>query len=82
MVVIFEGEGIEGITKQDLANNKGRKLLESALPITSRMLPLLSWFVRKYPMVDLSLIFHPDELNEAVNMLEDYNLKHTEKLVA
>lgn len=82
MVVIFECEGIEGITKQDLANNKGRKLLESALPITSRMLPLLSWFVRKYPMVDLSLIFHPDELNEAVNMLEDYNLKHTEKLVA
>lgn len=82
MVVIFEGEGIEGITKQDLANNKGRKLLESALPITSRMLPLLSWFVRKYPMVDLSLIFHLNELNEAVNMLEDYNLKHTEKLVA
>lgn len=82
LVVIFEGEGVEGITKQDLANNKGRKLLESALPITSRMLPLLSWFVRKYPMVDLSLIFHPDELNEAVNMLEDYNLKHTEKLVA
>jgi len=82
MVAMFEGEGVEGITKQDLANNKGRKLLESALPITSRMLPLLSWFVRKYPMVDLSLIFHPDELNEAVNMLEDYNLKHTEKLVA
>jgi hypothetical protein len=81
MVVIFEDEGIEGITKQDLANNKGRKLLESSLPITSRMLPLLSWFARKYPMVDLSLIFHPDELNEAVNMLEDYNLKHTEKLV-
>ncbi|HHK8512532.1 TPA: hypothetical protein ACQYC6_004609, partial [Vibrio parahaemolyticus] len=56
---------IEGITKQDLANSKGRKLLESALPMTTRMLPLLSWFVRKYPTVDLTLVFHPDEVDDA-----------------
>ncbi|BBM63463.1 hypothetical protein VA249_01090 [Vibrio alfacsensis] len=82
MVAMFEADGIEGITKQDLANSKGRKLLESALPITTRMLPLLSWFARKYPTVDLTLIFHPDEVDEAVMMLEDYNLKCTEKLAA
>lgn len=82
MVATFEADGIEGITKQDLANAKGRKLLESALPITSRMLPLLSWFVSEYPMVDMSLVFHPDEVDEAVLMLEEYNLDHTEKLAA
>lgn len=82
LVAMFDTDGIEGITKQDLANSKGRKLLESALPMTTRMLPLLSWFVRKYPTVDLTLVFHPDELDEAVLMLEDYNLKCTEKLVA
>lgn len=70
------------ITNQDLANSKGRKLLDSALPITTRMLPLLSWFVRKYPTVDLTLVFHPEEVDEAVMMLEDYNMKCTEKLVA
>ncbi|NIY84591.1 DNA polymerase [Vibrio hepatarius] len=82
MVTKFEESGIIGITKQDLANSKGRKLLESSLPITVRMLPLLSWFVREYPMVDLTLIFHPDEVQEAVSMLEEYNLNHTEKLAA
>ncbi|HHG3623269.1 TPA: hypothetical protein ACPV0G_003628 [Vibrio parahaemolyticus] len=74
--------GIQLTSTQDLSNAKGRKLLESALPITSRMLPLLSWFVREYPMVDMSLIFHPDEVDEAVLMLEEYNLDHTEKLAA
>ncbi|WP_101961056.1 DNA polymerase [Vibrio harveyi] len=82
LVAMFDTDGIEGITKQDLANSKGRKLLESALPMTTRMLPLLSWFVRKYPTVDLTLVFHPDEVDEAVMMLEEYNLKCTEKLVA
>ncbi|MEC7310502.1 DNA polymerase [Vibrio crassostreae] len=82
MVAMFEADGIEGITKQDLANSKGRKLLESKLPVTPRMLPLLSWLVRKYLMVDMTLIFHPDEVDEAVLMLEDYNREHTEKLVA
>ncbi|EMD1178362.1 hypothetical protein VP758_004975 [Vibrio harveyi] len=82
LVAMFDTDGIEGITKQDLANSKGRKLLESALPMTTRMLPLLSWFVRKYPTVDLTLVFHPDEFDEAVMMLEEYNLKCTEKLVA
>lgn len=76
MVAKFEAGGIDGIVKQDLANSKGRKLLESALPITSRMLPVLSWFVREYPMVDLTLVFHPDQVEEAVVMLEDYNLKN------
>ncbi len=82
LVAMFDTDGIEGITKQDLANSKGRKLLESALPMTTRMLPLLSWFVRKYPTVDLTLVFHPDEVDEVVLMLEKYNLKCTEKLVA
>ncbi|WP_050919456.1 DNA polymerase [Vibrio campbellii] len=82
LVAMFDTDGIEGITKQDLANSKGRRLLESALPMTTRMLPLLSWFVRKYPIVDLTLVFHPDEVDEAVMMLEEYNLKCTEKLVA
>ncbi|HCH6432031.1 TPA: hypothetical protein NK399_003906 [Vibrio parahaemolyticus] len=82
LVAMFDTDGIEGITKQDLANSKGRKLLESALPMTTRMLPLLSWFVRKYPTVDLTLVFHPEEVDEAVMMLEEYNLKCTEKLVA
>ena len=82
LVAMFDTDGIEGITKQDLANSKGRKLLESALPMTTRMLPLLSWFVRKYPTVDLTLVFHPDEVDEAVLMLEGYNLKCIEKLVA
>lgn len=82
LVAMFDTDGIEGITKQDLANSKGRRLLESALPMTTRMLPLLSWFVRKYPTVDLTLVFHPDEVDEAVMMLEEYNLKCTEKLVA
>lgn len=84
MVAKFEAGGIDGIVKQDLANSKGRKLLESVLPITSRMLPVLSWFVREYPMVDLTLVFHPDQVEEAVVMLEEYNLKHsnTEKLAA
>jgi hypothetical protein len=82
LVAMFDADGIEGIAKQDLANSKGRKLLESALPITTRMLPLLSWFVRKYPTVDLILVFHPDEVDQAVLMLEDYNLKCTAKLVA
>lgn len=66
---------------QKLRKVKGRKLLESALPMTTRMLPLLSWFVRKYPTVDLTLVFHPDEVDEAVMMLEDYNLKCTENLL-
>ncbi|WP_232055062.1 hypothetical protein [Vibrio taketomensis] len=79
---MFDADGIESIAKQDLANSKGRKLLESALPITTRMLSLLSWFVRKYPTVDLTLVFHPDEVDEAVLMLEDYKMKCTEKLVA
>ncbi|HFQ4853351.1 TPA: hypothetical protein ACGUPD_003557 [Vibrio vulnificus] len=79
---MFDADGIEGITKQDLANSKGRKLLESALPITTRMLQLLSWFTRKYPTVDLTLVFHPDEVDEVVLMLEDYNFKRTEKLAA
>lgn len=79
---MFDADGIEGITKSGLANSKGRQLLESALPITTRMLPLLSWFARKYLTVDLTLAFHPDEVNEAVLMLEDYNLNRTEKLVA
>lgn len=65
LVAMFDTDGIEGITKQDLANSKGRKLLESALPMTTRMLPLLSWFVRKYPTVDLTLVFHPDEVDDA-----------------
>ena len=79
---MFEADGIEGVTKQDLANSKGCKLLESKLPVTPRMLPLLSWLVRKYPMVDMTLIFHPIEVEEAVSMLEEYNREHTEKLVA
>ena len=82
MVAMFEADGIEGITKQDLANSKGRKLLESKLPVTPRMLPLLSWLERKYPMVDKTLIFHSDVVDEAVSMLEEYNREHTEKLVA
>ncbi|ENP8415203.1 DNA polymerase [Vibrio alginolyticus] len=82
MVAMFEADGIIGITKQDLANSKGRKLLESKLPVTPRMLPLLSWLMRKYPMVDMTLIFHPIEVEEAVLMLEEYNLDHTEKLAA
>lgn len=64
------------ITKRDLANSKGRKLLGSALPIATRMLPLLSWFVRTYPTVDLTLVFHPEGVDEAVLMLEDYNQKN------
>lgn len=82
LVAKFEDAGIEGISKQDLANSKGRKLLESALPITSRMLPLLSWFVREHQTADLVLIFHPDEVEEAFSMLEEYNLNHAEKLAA
>ncbi|HHC6640224.1 hypothetical protein [Vibrio parahaemolyticus] len=51
-------------------------MLGSALPIATRMLPLLSWFVRKYPTVDLTLVFHPEGVDEAVLMLEDYNQKN------
>ncbi|MEW2838639.1 hypothetical protein [Vibrio sp. JC34] len=79
---MFDVDGIEGITKQGLANSEGRKLLESALPITSRMLPLLSWFVCTYPMMGLTLVFHPIEVDEDILMLEDYNRKRTEKLTA
>ncbi|WP_156904791.1 DNA polymerase [Ferrimonas senticii] len=82
LVAMFDVDGIGGITKQDLANAKSRKLLTARLPITSRMLPLLSWFARQYPTVDLTLVFHPDEVDDAVLMLETYNADAAEKLAA
>jgi hypothetical protein len=33
-------------------------------------------------MVDMTLIFHPIEVEEAVSMLEEYSREHTEKLAA
>jgi hypothetical protein len=42
------------------------------------MLPLLSWLVHEYPSVDLTLVFHPDQVEEAIRMLEDYHLKQTD----
>ncbi len=39
----FEDAGIEGVSRQDFANSKARKLQESILPMTPRMLPLLAW---------------------------------------
>lgn len=74
--------GIHITNTQDLSNAKQRRLLESALPITPRMLPLLSWLVREYPTTDLTLVFHSDQVDEAVAMLEEYNQKHTERLAA
>ncbi|WP_202983577.1 hypothetical protein [Ferrimonas lipolytica] len=79
LVATLEDGGIAGISKQDLANSKSRKLLESQLPITQRMLPVLSWFARQYPTVDLTQVFHSDEVEEAVAMLEQYNLNNPPK---
>lgn len=78
----FEAVGIEGVNRQDFANSKGRKLQVSVLPVTTRMLPLLAWFVREYPTVDLTLVFHPDQVDEAIKMLEDYNRKRTVNVAA
>ena len=49
LAVMFEKAGIEGVSRQDFANSKGRALHESILPITPRMVPLLVWFVGEYP---------------------------------
>lgn len=78
----FEAAGIEGVSRQDFANSKCRKLQVSVLPVTPRMLPLLAWFVGEYPTADLALIFHPKQVDEAIKMLEEYNQNHTEKLAA
>lgn len=78
----FEVAGIEGVSRQDFANSKARKLQESILPITPRIVPLLAWFVGEYPTADLALIFHPKQIGEAIKMLEEYKQNSTDKLVA
>lgn len=82
LVAMFEDAGFDEITKKDLLNAKGRKLHEAVLPFTPRMLPMLSWFVRQYPTVDLHQVFHPNQVQEATQMLEEYNSNNTMKLAA
>ncbi|OZS42491.1 hypothetical protein ASV53_18190 [Photobacterium sanguinicancri] len=82
LVAMFGEAGFDDITKKDLLNAKGRKLHEAILPITPRMLPMLSWFVRQYPTVDLHQVFHPGQVQEATQMLEEYNSNNTMNLAA
>ncbi|WCE32074.1 DNA polymerase [Vibrio sp. SCSIO 43137] len=60
-------------TKKDCANAraKTRKVYEQLLPVTQQIIPLLAWLVEHHPDVDMALIFHPSELEEAKKLLLD-----------
>ncbi|WP_172380757.1 hypothetical protein [Vibrio sp. Vb339] len=64
-------------TKKDCANAraKSRKVYEQLMPATQQIIPLLAWLVKHHPDVDMALIFHPSELEEAKKLLLDYQTK-------
>lgn len=71
----FTGAGFP-TTAKDCANSKGRKVLDQVLPATPNMMPLLAFLTEIYPELDLSMVFHPDELTEAMKLLKEYKSQH------